>query len=248
MKKTIGIQRKPELDLEELDKLAEENKEDVKEEVDDNEEPEEEVKEVEKEIEKEPEKPEIDYKEKFKESSKEAMILRKQLEEKEAEKTQKVEINEEFMRKLYPEWDELTTGEQKALKKAEELNQQIQDINNRTNEFNNDKKWIEKVNAFIEDDAIEQFPQLKGREDQLRKFANKPTRKGLPMDDLVKIFLWENPEEVKPKRSLFHAPGGPEKAPEKADQMSAEEVAKLRVTDNRKYMQMIREGKIKLDL
>ena len=251
MKKAVKNQVKPVVDEAELDRLAKEHEDkpeekEIPEERAEDKDPEE-VKE-EPEVVKVEVKEEVDYKEKFKESSREAMVLKKQLDDIELEKAKKIVIDEAFMKAKYSDWEELTIGEQKALTKTEQLDQQIQEINNRTNEFNNDKKWLEKVDAFIDDDAVDQFPQLKSREEQFRKFATRPSRKGLPIDDLVKIFLWENPEVVKAKRSLFHSPGGPDKAPVKSEEMTPEEVATLRKTDNRKYMQMIKEGKIKFAL
>lgn len=270
--KTIGIQKKPELDLEALEKAkkAEEERkkkkaeeEQEEEEENENDEEEEEIEEEEEEEEETPEeksareakekeaeeakKKQVDWEIKFKESQKEAMVLKKRLDDIDAEKNKRVEVNDEYLKAKYSDWDDMTTGEQRAIRLAEESKQESLELRNKTNEFNNDRQWADKVDAWIESEVEDNFPKLKGREDAFRKFATRPTRKGLPLDDLAKIFLFENPEPVKQKRTLFSAPGGTGKKPEKKG-WTAEEVAKLRTTNMKKYMELIKRGEIKIDL
>lgn len=257
---------KKKVNQEELDRLAREEEEKLKKKAPENTGEEEEVEEEEGEEEEEEEteeekaerekkekeeadksKDKIDYEKKFKESTKEAMILKKQNEELLAEKNKKVVVDDAFLKSKYPDWDEMTTGEQRATRVAEEAKQELADINRKTNEFNNDKKWADKVDKFVEEEMADAFPKIKGREEEFKRFATRPTRKGLPLDDLAKIFQYEHPEEIKKKRNLFHAPGGEGKFPKKKE-MTTEEISNLRKTDNKKYMELIRQKKIKVDL
>jgi len=193
----------------------------------------------------EPEKPVTDWEAKFKESQKEAMILSEQIKKAEEEKLKKIEITEDFLKEKYPDWEDMTLGEQKAIKKTEELEQDIQEIKNNTNKFNNDREWQEKVDSYITEEIPDMFPKIVGREEEFKRFATRPSRKGLPMDDLAKIFLFENPV-VEKKRSLFHAPGG--EAPQPSEGMTAEEAAELMRTKPLEYMRLVRDKKIKIKI
>jgi hypothetical protein len=193
---------------------------------------------------KKEEPPTVDYETKFKESQKEAMILKAQLDKVEEEKNKKVELTDEVLKGMYPEWDDMTPVEQKAMRRAEQLAQEVAEIKNNTNQFNNDKKWAEKVETFVTDEMPDLFPDIVGREEEFKRFATRPTRKGLPMDDLAKVFLFENPPK-EPKKSLFHAPGGEGKAPEEQG-MNDDEIRMLRITKPLEYMRLVRAKKIQV--
>lgn len=239
--KAIGIQSKPEVDQEKLDLMKQEEEDNVEEinkklaEEDQEEEQEE-----------KPKKTPVDYETKFKESQKEALVLKAQLEQIEAEKQKKVEITEDYLKGKYTDWEDMTAGEQRAIKKAEELEQEVQEIKNNANQFNNDRKWQEKVDSFVTEDLADQFPKLVGREEEFARFATRPTRKGLPLDDLAKIFLFENPTQEK-KRSLFHQPGAAG-TPTPDDTMNADDVRILRTSKPLEYMRLVRAGKIKIKI
>lgn len=247
--KPVGIQEKPEVDLELLDKLADEEGNKVDKIIKKAEKDEDEDIVPEKEIEepKEAKKTEIDYETKYKESQKEALVLKSQLEQMEAEKNKKIEVTDEYLKEKYPDWDDLTTGEQKAIRKSEILEQEVLEIKNNANMFNNDRKWQEKVDNYVESDLPDQFPKIVGREDEFRRFATRPSRKGLPLDDLAKIFLFENPAP-EPKRSLFHGGNSGGNQPATDEGMSAEEIRLLRVSRPTEYMRLIRAGKIKIKI
>lgn len=245
--KAIGIQDKPEVDVDKLDQLEKEEAAKAaaiaakaEEETPGENEPENNP------ATPEPVIPPIDYKEKFKESQKEALILKKQIEKAEEEKNKKVEITDDYLKGIYLDWEDMTANEQLALRKAEELKQDVQELKNNANKFNNDREWNEKVDAYITEELPDVFPKIVGREDEFKRFATRPTRKGLPMDDLAKIFLFENPT-IEPKRSLFHAPGSAGKPPED-EGMSAEDVKTLRIQRPLEYMRLVREGKIKIKI
>ena len=236
---TVTNKTKPVVDEAELDRLAAEEEAKVDEVNDDAEEPETpKVPEV-------PETPKVDWETKAKESAKEAMVLKAQIDKIEEEKTKKVEITEDFLKEKYPDWEDMTLGEQKAIKKTEELAQELQEIKNNTNQFNNDRKWQENVETYINEEVPDLFPTIVGREEEFKRFATRPSRKGLPMDDLAKIFLFENPVTEK-KRSLFHASGG--EAPPAKEGMTPEEAAELMRTRPGEYVRLIRAKKLNIKI
>ncbi|MFZ2882218.1 MAG: hypothetical protein WA019_04035 [Candidatus Moraniibacteriota bacterium] len=191
-----------------------------------------------------PPKPPVDWEAKAKASQQEAMVLSEQLRKIEEEKNKKVEITDEYLKSKYPNWDDMTTGEQAALKKGETLEQEIQELKNNNNKFNNDRAWEEKVTTFINEELPDLFPKLVGREEDFKRFATRPTRKGLPLEDLAKIFLFENPVKEQ-KRSLFHAPNNGGKPPVN-EGMDVDEAAELMKTRPLEYMRLVRAGKIKV--
>jgi len=236
---TVTNKTKPVVDEAELDRLAAEEEAKVDEVNDDAEEPETpKVPEV-------PETPKVDWETKAKESAKEALVLKAQIDKIEEEKTKKVEITEDFLKEKYPDWEDMTLGEQKAIKKTEELAQELQEIKNNTNQFNNDRKWQENVETYINEEVPDLFPKIVGREEEFKRFATRPSRKGLPMDDLAKIFLFENPATEK-KRSLFHASGG--EAPPAKEGMTPEEAAELMRTRPGEYVRLIRAKKLNIKI
>jgi len=238
---TVTNKTKPEVDVEELDRLAAEEEAKADEIIEEAEESEEAPKAPK--TPKEPEKPPVDWETKAKESQKEAMVLKSQLDKIEEEKNKKVEITEDFLKEKYSDWEDMTLGEQKAIKKTEELEQEITEIKNSTNQFNNDRKWQESVESYINEEIPDMFPKIVGREEEFKRFATRPSRKGLPMDDLAKIFLFENPVTEK-KKSLFHSPGG--EAPQPKEGMTPEEAAELMRTRPGEYVRLIRAKKIKI--
>ena len=95
----------------------------------------------------------------------------------------------------------------------------------------------------------ESFAKIVGREEDFKRFANKPTRKGLPLEDLAKIFLYENPTTpVEHKRSLFNSPGGPGKGQPPRKGLTADEIRTLRINSPKKYNELVRQHKIKAEI
>ena len=236
---TVTNKTKPVVDEAELDRLAaeEEAKADK---IIENAEEEEEPK-----APKTPEKSPVDWEAKAKASAQEALILKAQIDKAEEEKNKKVEITEDFLKEKYPDWEDMTLGEQKAIKKGEELEQEIQEIKNNTNQFNNDRKWQEKVESYITDEMPDMFPKIVGREEEFKRFATRPTRKGLPLDVIAQSFLYEFPATEK-KRSLFHAPGG--EAPQPKEGMTPDEAAELMRTRPGEYIRLVRAKKLNIKI
>ena len=241
---TVTNKNKPDVDFDAMEKarLEEEaNADKIIEKV----EGEEEEQEEQSKTPKAPEKPPVDWEAKAKASAQEALILKAQMDKIEEEKNKKVEITEDFLKEKYPDWEDMTLGEQKAIKKGEELEQEIQEIKNNTNQFNNDRKWQEKVETYITDEMPDMFPKIVGREEEFKRFATRPTRKGLPLDVIAQSFLYEFPATEK-KRSLFHAPGG--EAPQPKEGMTPDEAAELMRTRPGEYIRLVRAKKLNIKI
>ena len=256
---TVGIHKKPVVDLAaiekaQLDKEAK-NKDKLKKVIEKVEDPELEEEETPEEIavreaeELETKKDEEKDK-KLVASQQEAMVWKKKAEDLEAEKAKVIEVTDEYMKTIYTDWDDMTLGEQRSLKEVEKLKQENIIIRAKANEFNNDRQWTDNVTQFVDGSEFdENFPAIKDRKEDFKRFCNKPTRKGMAMEDLAKIFLYENPTTpVKKKRSLFNAPGGPNKGPAPKKGLTPDEVRLLRVNSPKKYNELVRQHKIKVEI
>lgn len=222
----------------------------VEEEVETAEEPKEETEEKpEKET---TEEPFIDYKEKFAASTREAQVLsakNKKLTEIIDKASDLPEPTEEELRAEYPDWDTLTFVEQKLAKDNLMNKKKFELVHQAVQEAKKIDEWVEKVDKFIEEaTASEKYPELEGKEDAFRRFCLKPTRRGVDFEDLVKAFLFDIAPPEKHKGSLLETgTAGPKEKP-KPHEYTAEEVARIRKTDQRKYMRLIKEGKIKIEI
>lgn len=199
---------------------------------------------------------EIDYKEKFANSSREAQVLmeqNKQLQKQLDEFAQPKEVTEEELKKEYPDWEDLTDFEKKLAKQNLEMRNELHSVKKHSSEYVNERRHKAAISKFLEtNEALgdKGVPQLKGREEEFSEFAQKNSRKGLEPEVLAKIFLFENPEPTKSKKrgSLFNAGSGngnQQKAKKnQGDKITAEEARKLRTTNQRKYQELARAGKL----
>lgn len=245
---TVDNRQKPVVDQEKLDLAAQEDEERANQIAEDLENGEEEDENEPPKPPKKEDKEEVDWESKFKESQKEAMVLKARIDKEEEEKTKKIEVTEEFLAAKYPDWEDMTTGEQRAIRKTEILEQEMAEIKNNANKFNNDREWQKKVESFTGEELPDLFPQLVGREEEFQRFATRPTRKGLDLADLAKIFIVDFPGETKKKKSLFHSPGGEGNQPPQKEGMNADDIRILRTTKPLEYMRLVRAGKIKMKI
>jgi len=225
---------------------TEEKKEEIKEE------PEEAEKE-EKPVEKE-DKEQVDYKKKFIESTREAQILHaKNKKINDAfEEAQKIPTpDDEQMQKEYVDWDLMSEFEKKMAKDSYISRVRFESLSKVTAEFKDLEVWQERVENFIGDPkTLINKPELEGKQEEFRLFANKPSRRGVDFDTLVSSFLWDENKAMssKPKNkgSMFETgTGGPNDNPQpKPDKISIEEARVLRQSDYGKWKEYLKAGKI----
>lgn len=195
----------------------------------------------------EPDPSDPDYKDKFVKSQREAILLNERNKVKDAQIEQLTKTDtptDEMMRKLYPDWDELNEVTQRAF-----VNQEIQSIKQRRIEVRQDdiiarQKLDDELEAVIDAN-----PKLDGKEAEFKRFARSPKNKGIPAETLAKAFLFDVEDAPAPKpkdepnEALPQGSGGPRDsvAPKK---MSIEEAMKLKTTDNKRYMELVKAGEI----
>lgn len=192
-------------------------------------------------------------KKKFSNSSREAQVLgfkEKELAKAQEEADKLPEPTDEEMKALYPNWDEIDPLT-RDLAKDRVLNKKKQEVITAAREkFKNVQEWTEKVESFVSDPAVlVAHPELEGKAEEFKAFASKPTRRGVDFEDLVLAFQGEQAKTKLPPKSgqMFEqGSGGPSTPPVvKDDKLSVAEGAALRKTDYKKYVELLKAGKIR---
>lgn len=94
-------------------------------------------------------------------------------------------------------------------------------------------------------EVLEQYPVLKGEWDNFEKFREDPDNKGMSLKTAAKAFLTEKGllGNSGPRTGLERPTGG-DRTPVQTGKMSAADAKKLRETDYKKYVEMLRKGLI----
>ncbi|MGE0126683.1 MAG: hypothetical protein AB7U82_01165 [Blastocatellales bacterium] len=199
----------------------------------------------------EPQQP--DWKKKATEQGKENILINARLDQertRNAQLTSKDAPNDDEMRALYANWDELDDNSKSFYrnqrlveKRAARAEQTVLTLAERI-------EFDERLDDFLETPP-DQFTKLRGREAEFKRFAKKKDNTGLPLDTLAKAFLFDAEEEPQqaPNRTpgLERGSGGPRTAP-KPRKISLEEAAQIRKTDYKRYMELVRTGQIEEDI
>lgn len=97
-------------------------------------------------------------------------------------------------------------------------------------------------------ELLVEFPALADKRSEFDDFLEEDEAKALSLPRAAKLFLLENGllTSEKPKRKGLESPVGGSKAPTSSG-YSFDDLKRLRETQPKKYAQMLREGKIKLE-
>lgn len=245
---------------EEIDKtvkdLEQEIQEDALEEDEENTEDTEESQEEEEVETKEPngeDKP--DYRKRYEDSSREAHILyskNKKMTEAIERASDVPEPTEEELQKEFPEWDEMSNFEQRMAKDSVINKRKLDAISEVAKDFKDMDAWNQKVDEFITDvETITNHPALEGREEEFKIFVSKETRRGVDFETLTSAFLYEVEEKAPPKKrgKMFEtgSAGLNEKTKPKSDKVSLADATRLRQTNYKEYVRLLREKKIDIE-
>lgn len=96
-------------------------------------------------------------------------------------------------------------------------------------------------------EVLEMFPQLKEAQvwNDFEVFRADEINKGLPFKTAAKAFLTEKGLTA-PTRPGLEGPTGGDRTPPPTGTMTAEDAAKLRTTDYKKYRELLKAGVIKI--
>lgn len=118
------------------------------------------------------------------ESSREAIILNEKIKQ---QKAQETPLNDDDMRKAFPQWDQMSDTEMALAKRtleAERVSKKSTDV---VQSFLRDKEFESEIEDFIGSDE-----KLKKNAEDFKKYARK--NKSLPLDVVRKAFLFDKPE------------------------------------------------------
>lgn len=212
--------------------------------------------EIEQPVQPEPAQPaQPDYKNKFVESQREAILQNERLKQKDAhisKLTTKDTPTDDEMRSLYPQWDQLDDYNRSVLTDMVETRKRAIRAEQRTDALERKREFEDSLVDFV-DSPPQEFKGLKGKESEFKRFAQRKANIGLPLDTLAKAFLFDIQDEIQPEHKPVVTPGlergsgGPRSAPKPA-KVSLEEAATIRKTDYKRYMELVKAGKIDDDI
>ena len=109
------------------------------------------------------------------------------------------------------------------------------------------KSTVSELKAKLAKSEItEQFPELKEVWNELEAFHAEPENKGMTLEAAAKVFRVEKGLTTPTRKGLEKSTGGDRVVVTNNNKMSAEDAAKLRSTDYKKYREMVKQGRIKV--
>lgn len=208
--------------------------------------------EAERQPEPEPEPAKDDFKKKFSESSREAQKLNaknKVLSKGIAAASEVEEATEEELQAQYSEWEVMTDTEKRLARENLISSKRFKIMHEANQVALKIEKWGEDVDSYTEDPkTLVDHPELEGKLEDFKTFANFQGNHGTDLGTLTKAFLYEQSTKPKPvnKGAMFETgSGGPnERVKPKSDKITPAEADTLRKTDYKKFLEYTKEGKI----
>lgn len=204
-----------------------------------------------------PKEGEPDYKKRYSDSSSEAHILyskNKKMADAISKAGEVAEPTEEELKAEYSDWEDMTDTEKRLAKRSLHDSRKLQAITESAKEFKDLDEWNKKVTDFLIDpETLVDHPQLEGKEEDFKTFVtSKSSRMGVDFEDLVASFLYAESQKVKPKNkgSMFeHSSSGKNgKVTPKSDKISIADSKLLMKTNYKKYLELLKTGKIELEV
>lgn len=199
--------------------------------------------------------PSPDYKEKFSESSREAQKIQaknRTLNDGISKASEINDVTEDELKKEYPDWDVMSETERKLAKKNMINDKRFEIVTKATNDAKKIEKWGDDVAKFISDPkTLIDNPELEGKTDQFKSFANEATNHSVPFKILVSAFLHDLSVNAKPKSKgkMFETgSGGANEKPRTSDKLTMDEARNLMRTDYKKFKDLLIKGKIIMDI
>jgi hypothetical protein len=198
------------------------------------------------------------YKKKFTNSSREVQVLQSRTQKYDNAVVEAESVKpptDEEMAKQYgkDEWEALPSINKTIAKDAWVSNRRFEIMSQASKAGKDIEAWNTKVDEFITDPKnLTQYPELEGKTEEFKAFSAKPSRRGLDFEDLVLAFNGDvaknMPAPNKGKMFEMGTAGGNEKPAPKDDKISLSEANMLMKNDYNKYRELLKAGKIKMDV
>lgn len=192
-----------------------------------------------------------DFRKKFVDSQREAILQNERLKQKDAhisKLTTKDTPTDDEMRSQYPQWDQLDDYNRSVLTDMVETRKRAIRAEERADALERKREFEDSLVDFV-DSPPQEFKGLKGKEAEFKRFAQRKANIGLPLDTLAKAFLFDIQDEIQTEHKPVVTPGlergsgGPRSAPTPS-KVSLEEAGKIRKTDYKRYMELVRNNQI----
>jgi hypothetical protein len=201
-----------------------------------------------------PDEPKIDYEARYKGSTQEAQILKAKNDQfmgAVVDAKNIPEPTEAELKEIYgpDNWDLMDTVQKTLARENLIAKRRFEKIGSAVEATQKSEEWVGKVSAFANnpENAIK-YPALDGHEADFIRFCSLPSRVGVNFDDLVKAFSFDTKPIAKRATILVPGAGGPEGAKPQNEALTPKEIAYYRKNDQKKYKELIRSGKIKVEL
>ncbi|HEY1757951.1 MAG TPA: hypothetical protein VGG72_21455 [Bryobacteraceae bacterium] len=186
------------------------------------------------------------WKDKFSASSSEANLLREaEAARVKAQQEQTKEPTESDLRTAFPLWDSMSDTEKELARRTLGAERLAGTASQLAREQQAERSWNTSIELVLTSNNA-----LQGKEQAFRQYASRPQYRGVPMDVLVNSFLQTQgtapAPTVTPKPGLESGNGGP-RTPEKPKNLSGDELAALRKTDQKAYEQYLKTHDITID-
>lgn len=161
-----------------------------------------------------------------------------------------VEPTDEEMAKMpeFKDWDIMSDYERMLAKETVISKRFRQTISKAKEQATKIEKWNESVDTFVDNpQTLIDNPELEGKVEDFRKFAQTEENNSVPMKILVSAFLHESSKGRTPnKGKMFEKGAGGEnvKAKVKSKKMPLEESRKLRESNYDEWRQKVKAGEI----
>lgn len=156
----------------------------------------------------------------------------------------------DYVNKMGEDYDNLDAFAKNLLKETMMTRRWQSMVNDVVKEDKKLDEWMGKVDEFISDEkTLNKYPSLSNAEVDFKKFASKPNRRGLDMDDLVGLFLYQKGNQKPPrkkKREMLLQGGNGRNQPPKRVGLNEDDAIALRKRSPKAYMDAVRKGKIKI--
>src|SRR5258706_7842099 len=150
----------------------------------------------------------------------------------------------------YPEWEDMTPTEQRLALDNLQNKRKIDAIHTATSKARQHDDWIDKIATWVSDPKVLiANPELEGKQTEFELFATQKERRGSDMQTLVLAFIGEQAKnKVIHKGKMFETGQGGGAAPvtkPNDGKISLSEGQILRTTDYKRYVEMLKDGKIR---
>lgn len=170
----------------------------------------------------------------------------------EAQSVGEISVDElrEYALKMGEDYDTLDKFAQNILKNSLVNEKRFKKITDAVKEDEKFTDWMRKVDAFVEnDDTLNRYPSLENNREDFRKFASRPNRIGLDLDDVVALFLYNKTTRTTKSsgvsnNELLLSSKGKAPSEQKKTGLSGEDLFKLRSMDQRAYKLAIKSKKL----